>query len=795
MYKNKLGVLILLLLVLDLAVAEDMTILRKAVSKVDIVIDGRLDEPVWGEVKGLKDFTIIIPDSMLTPPSKTDLRLFYNDKGIYAGVIAHQPPETLVGRLTARDQMVSRDSVTFVLDTSGKGLYANWFAVHFGGSLGDGSVRPERQFTREWNGPWRGSSAQIDTGWSAEMFLPWSMLSMPKATGEDDKRRMGFYLSRKAAYRDEWWAYPALPRTQPKFLSALQGIIVESVNSGQQFSFQPFVSSGYDNIDDNIRVRYGVDLFWRPRSNLQLTAAIKPDFGTVESDDVVVNLAALEVFFSERRSFFLEGQDIFFTSPRADSLNNRLLLVNTRRIGAPAPAAAALPPDTKEDDRDLLEPMDLYGAIKLTGEFGNVRYGTLAAFEEDTTVTQFNSKNKAQPQVQRQVSGGSFAVARFLYEAKGGLGYRALGWIGTAATGANDNAYVQGIDAHYRSAKGAWRIDAQAMHSAADGEQGLGVVLDTVLVPRQGQKHSLFLEWYGEDLQVNDLGYMRRANQMGVIYLAESTQSNLPRFKELSVWGRIVQHWNNDKRLVRSGWFTGANMRLKNLQNIKLGIGYFPARWEDIESKGNGAYRLSKRGWFNGQWESNSSKKLSGSLKYRLNGESIGGWSHRIETKVLARTARRFSAEINLTYRKRNEWLLYRDNREFTTYDAQYWQPGLKLDYFFNPRSQLSTRFQWVGVNAQEVDYYEVPSNEGNLIKIPKPATSSENRSFTLSRLIWQVRYRWELAPLSELFIVYNRVANLTKGPDRSFGELFSDAQDESLFDGVVAKLRYRFGA
>lgn len=783
-----------MLVMLSTAAAEDITILRKEVSETDIAIDGRLDESVWGEITSLQDFTIIIPDSMLTPPHKTDLRLFYNDKGIYVGVLAHQPSETLVSRLTSRDHRVNQDSVTFVLDTSGKGLYANWFGVNFGGSLGDGSVRPERQFTPEWNGPWRGSSAQIDTGWSAEMFLPWSMLSMPKGTDEDDKRRMGFYLSRRAAYRGEWWAYPALPRTRPKFLSALQGIIVESVNSGQQFSFQPFVSSGYDNVNNNVRVRYGVDFFWRPTSNLQLTAAIKPDFGTVESDDVVIHLAALEVFFRERRSFFLEGQDIFFTSPRADSRHNRLLLVNTRRIGAPAPAADTLPIDVQENVRDLLEPTDLYGAIKLTGELGNVRYGVLAAFEEDTAIAQFNAKDATQPQVQRQVPGESFAVARFLYEAKGGSDYRALGWIGTSVTGANDNAYVQGIDAHYRSAQGAWRIDAQAMYSKADGEQGLGAVLDTVYVPRQGQKHSLLFEWYGEDLQINDLGYLRRADQLSVIYLAESVQSDLTCFKELRVWGQIAQSWNNAKRLVRSGWFTGTNMRLKNLQNVELEVGYFPARWEDIESAGNGTYRLKNRGQFSSQWRSDSSKRLSGSLRYKLNGESVGGQSHQIDASLLARTTRRFSAEIDLTYRKRNEWLLYRNNREFTTYDAQYWQPGLKLDYFFNPRNQLSMRFQWAGVDAKEVDYYEVPVGDGDLIKIQKSTTSSD-RSFTLSRLTWQVRYRWEFAPLSELIVVYNRVANLVQGPDRSFAELFSDAQDELLFDGVVAKLRYRFGA
>ena len=54
-----------------------------------------------------------------------------------------------------------------------------------------------------------------------------------------------------------------------------------------------------------------------PSSNLQLTATVNPDFGSVESDDVVVNLTAYETFFPEKRLFFLEGNEVFVTTPRS----------------------------------------------------------------------------------------------------------------------------------------------------------------------------------------------------------------------------------------------------------------------------------------------------------------------------------------------------------------------------------------------------------------------------------------------------------------------------------------------
>ena len=65
---------------------------------------------------------------------------------------------------------------------------------------------------------------------------------------------------------------------------------------------------------------------------------------------------------------------------------------------------------------------------------------------------------------------------------------------------------------------------------------------------------------------------------------------------------------------------------------------------------------------------------------------------------------------------------------------------------------------------------------------------------FALSRLTAQLRYRWEIAPLSDLFIVYTRGSNLPGRVDDGFGDLFQDALDEPVIDYFVIKLRYRFG-
>ena len=68
------------------------------------------------------------------------------------------------------------------------------------------------------------------------------------------------------------------------------------------------------------------------------------------------------------------------------------------------------------------------------------------------------------------------------------------------------------------------------------------------------------------------------------------------------------------------------------------------------------------------------------------------------------------------------------------------------------------------------------------------------NGFFAISDLVFQARYRWELAPLSDLFLVYTRGSDLPSDVQTSFSDLFQDALDQALVDSLVFKLRYRFG-
>ena len=175
----------------------------------------------------------------------------------------------------------------------------------------------------------------------------------------------------------------------------------------------------------------GADLFWRPSSNLQITAAAFPDFGAVESDDVVVNLTARETYFPEKRLFFMEGGEIFTTSVRSRVYSGSgsggrrsrskfgrtpSAVLNTRRIGG-APIGIEVPAGVTVQGFERARPSDLLGAAKVTGQNGPLRYGVLTAFEDDPELR--GSLDDGTPVTACAASARDFAVGRLLYERTG----------------------------------------------------------------------------------------------------------------------------------------------------------------------------------------------------------------------------------------------------------------------------------------------------------------------------------------------------------------------------------------
>ena len=795
----------------------DITLTKFNEGDFEWQLDGRLDEGFWQSLPAYDNMLVTDPDTMGPTQHATLQRFFYTDKGLYIGVHLQQPPDTLLARLSSRDEFLNRDGWGITIDTSGEGLYGYWFTVNLGGSVQDGKVAAERQFSKRM-----GRSLGICNRRSCmtvgppKYFLPWSMMTMPDSS--DGRRNFGFYLSRKVAYLDERWTWPALPFGSPAFMSVLGQMQTPGVKPKRQLEIYPNIAYTHDEIDGEDEYRAGVDLSWRPSSNLQVTATINPDFGVVESDDVVVNLSAFETFFPEKRLFFLEGREVFQTTPRSrvrgrgpSGTGSRqttstfspepTTLLNTRRIGGPP--RVDIPDNVNVAGVEQGKPSDLIGAVKVTGQTGPFRYGVLSAFEDDVRLPgTIDSGPSAGQRVRVEGDGRDFGVARFLWESTGN-GRRSIGYMGTMVGYEDYDAIVHGIDAHWLSPNGLWQIDTQYMSSDVDDVEGSGALADITYKPKQGMEHKLTLDYLEDTLNIRDLGFIRRNDSRNIIYrFSNNTGRGLKRLRSKSVSAVVSNEWNQQGRHVRAGYFLRNSWTFKNLNEIRTELDYFPARWDDRNSFGNGDFKTEDRFVGEVAFGTDTTKILSFSALIGGRQEELSDWTIRSALGLTFRPNDRFSIDLDLNYFDRDGWVLHQrvfggDNPAFDTsmftFEAQELQPKLAMDVFLSAKQQLRLTLQWAGIRAEEQDRYLIPAGEGDLIRqIRNPADPIND--FNVSRLTAQLRYRWEIGPLSDLFVVYTRGSVLPDRVDDTFSDLFLDAIDEPIVDVFVIKLRYRFG-
>ena len=759
-------------------------------SDAEITIDGFIDEDVWKDLPVIDGMKVIDPDTLADTPYETHVRFFYTERGIYLSAMNFQPQETLMARMTSRDVRLERDGFVVAIDASGEGLYGFYLRINLGNSLTDATILPERTFNFQWDGPWLARTQALENGWSAEYYIPWSMMPLPQV---DDDRKIGIYLERQVGHlQGEAWANPPLPGTVNQFLSAFEKYELKDIEPRRQLTYYPFASGIYDGVRDESTYKVGTEIFWRPTSNSLLSASLNPDFGNVESDDVVVNLTAFEVFFPERRVFFLEGQDVFNTSPRTSSRGGPggpISLLNTRRIGGAA--IYDVPDEVNVVPTDLSQPSELLGAVKLTGQSGNWRYGTLLASE---TESQIAGTLDDGTQVTLNAVGRDFSIARLLYEDTSSGGRRAIGWMGTNLSHPTIDATAHAVDMHYFSADNRFVIDTQIMHSNVDGKTGNGFLGDVAFRPRRGLQHGLRATYIDDTLDINELGFLTRNDQMNLDYNMFNIESDVPGLRQRTTSLFISNQWNTDGEPVRLGLFLNRGYNTLNNNTYDVSLRYFPERIDDRFGRGTGDFKVEGRYGLNLGFRTNPADKLAFNFDLNLDQDELGPARTGASARFTWRPNDRFSSDLRLDYTDREALLVHKGSGSYTSFESHQWAPRLEMNYFLNAWQQLRFTLQWTALKAFEDRFWQVDSQNLDFLQpVAKPDEDSDN--FTISRLTFQARYRWEIAPLSDLFVVYTRGSNLPTDSFETFQDLLVQSWTDTIVDTLAIKLRYRFGS
>lgn len=768
----------------DVGTGPAIRLLRTDHDSLKIEVDGRIDEAVWQGIEPVGEMRVTKPDTLAETPWNTDIRIFYTERGLYVSFDMEQPHETIVEQYVARDEFhVSRDRVDFTLDTSGEGRYGYWMGLSLGDSQMDGTILPERQYGVTWDGAWYGATQRTDKGWSAEFYVPWSQMAMPKAAGE---RRLGIRTSRRLAQRDEDWGWPWLTETMPRFISRFQQLNLQDVDPRQNWSMFPYASGTLDNITDETRYKAGMDLFWRPSTNFQLTGTVNPDFGSVESDNVVVNLTADETFFPEKRLFFQEGREIFqISGRRMDFRQQPLTVMNTRRIGG-RPRDVALPPGVELSARQELKPADIIAAAKATGQFGSFRYGVLTAFEDETNYL-------ADDDLRYTQDGRDFGAFRILYEDSTGAAYRGLGWITTLVAHPEADAIVHGTDFHLLSTNGKWKLDGQALMSDRDETgTGYGGSADIAYTPRQGLRHEIRATLLDDKIDVNDLGFQTRNDVSDYQYEIRWNKSGLEKIRNIELSPFVRYAVNGAGRKTNNAIAVSGAVTFNNLFKINGFFAYLPRRFDDRNSFGNGTFEVRQRERGELNFNTDFSKPVSIFGKIGYGGEAVYGQSIDTRLGVTWRPRQNLSLQLQVQHSDKVGWLLHQEDQNFTSFKATQWQPQVNFEYFVTAKQQIRLAMQWVGIQAFEDRFYTLPTDETKLVEGPKPVGDTDD--FSVSQLNFQIRYRWQIAPLSDLFIVYTK-GDRQRTDRMEYNDLFRDNWNNPLGDQLVIKLRYRMGS
>ena len=620
--------------------------------------------------------------------------------------------------------------------------------------------------------------------------MPWSMMALPQAAA--DTRQIGVYTERQVGHLNETWSSPPLPSTANEYISSFRRFNLQDIEPRRQVTYYPYVSATHDAVRDDTEMRVGAEIFWRPSTNTQLSASLNPDFGNVESDDVVVNLTAYEVFFPEKRAFFLEGQDVFSTSPRnvsARGPGGPTTMLNTRRIGSSA--IFDVPDGVSTLATDLSAPSDLLGAAKLTGQNGNLRYGTLVAMEDDMDIRGTDANGDS---VALKATGRDFLVGRLLYEDASNAGRRSIGWMGTDVSHPDVDASVNGIDVHYFSPNAQWIFDGQVMQSDVNGETGNGAIADLIYLPQRGRMHRIAAGYHDDKLNLNTLGFLTRNDLMHLDYNYVRDESNVPGLRTRNTSIFLFNQWNSNNDFVRQGIFGTREYTFLNNHTYMASLRYYHRRVDDRLGRGSGDFYVPGRWQFVTEWESDPSQQLVYRLKLDADSEVLGESWTKSSAGVSYRPVDNFSFNADIEYTDREGLMVYRGAGNYTKYEATQWAPKLTMDYFVNAFQQLRIGLQWTGLKASEDSFYEVNPNQiEQLHQVAKP--DNLNHNFSISRMTFQARYRWEIAPLSDLFIVYTRGGNIPGNVIDDYTGLLQEAWSEPVVDTFVVKLRYRLGS
>ena len=835
-------------------------------------IDGNLDDAAWQTGAWSGDFTQFEPHNGRPSTEQTEFMILYDEDNIYVAIRAFDSaPDSIVARLARRDQS-DGDHVAIAFDSYHDLRTAFVFGVTAGGVKFDHIMSNDGQNEDwSWDPNWWVRTSIDENGWVAEMRIPLSQLRFEQGGAG----LWGLQLARQIYRHGEMSLWSHIPRDAPgrvrRFgkMAGFNGVKPRTI-----FDVTPYVltsAARYPGVEGNPfmsgsdnHYSVGLDAKLGLNNYLTLDMSINPDFGQVEADPSEVNLTAFESFFQEKRPFFIEGRNISSFGlglGNGDMGNDNLFY--SRRIGRRPRGSLQLEPGAVADVPGYTR---ILGAAKLTGKTpSGLSLAIIEAVtaEERVGIDLFGDRTyeTVEPltnffvgRLQKDLPDGKTIIGGMFTSVHRNTGEELTGQMHRAA-------YSGGVDFYRYFKDRTWMFNLNTAISHVEGSpesivrtqraparyfQRPGnshVKVDSTLTSLTGSGGRLqlvktggghwnffsIITWKSPMFEVNDLGYMREADQVfqvtGLNY-REWEPKGLYRSYHIGV--NQFNIWNFGGSHLMSGFNLNGGMQYRNHWSSNAGLAYNYRVVSVTALRGGPAFRMPNRTslWFS--TSSDNRKNFVVGMNANLGRYGEGSMeSVRVGSSFTYRPMDKVNVALSPSYSKSTYGLQYIGQRSYhgqpryllgtirqevisfsfrlnytllPDLSIQYWgQPFMaagnysEFKYVTDPMgSNYADRFARYGPDQILLadGFYHVDENLDGGVDYHFRKPDFRFREF-LSNLV----IRWEYSPGSSLYLVWgqNRMGAEGNGSldyFRDLDELFSEKPHNTF----LLKFSYRLG-
>ena len=737
-----------------------------------IVIDANLNEPEWDTAITINQYSEVIPFTLQPAEERTVAKIFSNENGIYVGFTNFQDSSTMLSNKSLRDEIANTADQNWIsIDFDNDRQKAYLFFVTLANIKGDGIRRIGGWPEFDWDGDWEVKTKKYDGYWVSEFLIPWNVALMKNVDSEE--RTINISTIRKIAYKQSWIGDAETSARRTNFLLKLRPIQIKNYTQSK-VNYFPYVSKTYNSVTGFNEDKIGAEIFISSGTGKQVNLTFNPDFGQAESDEVIVNFSAQETFYSEKRAFFNENQSLFDLSHY-----DRYRVINTRRIGAASTYDCQASSDENRCDGKRKSYTDIDFALRYTQKNDNSNVGIFVAQESDESFTK----------------GKNFYAIR----SKNKIRTRTIGYFLTHVVDnfTNEKATVNVIDfINVKSDK--LTLYTDFLSSEKEGVSGFGLRSQFIYKPTQLSRRSGSILYFEDSFRLNDFGYLKKNDWFHVGLGSDITKVDFNESSSVKE-RKIGTDFNYDSDT--SGNSNPTQLRQEYNFQYK-DTSSFQASW-DLKTSGKNTTITRKNVDF-------PFVKRNGSFSFNLDYESPSYGSWEYDWRVGYETAdkyktwssegyeRRFAKIAGSIYpiddfklgwefrvREEDEWLNWIKDNELAVYDLTQKIISINANWFKGYKHEIRLKSQFVALEA-ESPISLISDKAGYLYNhksIVKP--------FTDGITSFQVRYKYEIAPLSYIYLVYTKGGRVYDDEnERNTSDVFKDPWENP--DNEIFSLKFR---